>query len=88
MPWFDIFVFSFAFQIIIAWLYDQSGGSVPVVMIFHFTSNIMGAVMAPVFAGIDRVTFLALFMSVAALFAITLVLIPQVKLRNKKAVTV
>ena len=88
MPWFDIFVFSFAFQIIIAWLYDQSGGSVLVVMVFHFTSNIIGAVMAPVFAGMDRVTFLALFMSLATLFAITLVVASQVKLRRKKAVAV
>jgi uncharacterized protein len=88
MPWFDIFVFSFAFQIIIAWLYGQSGGSVPVVMVFHFTSNIMGAVMAPVFAGADRVTFLALFMSLASMFAITLVAVSQVKLRRKKALAV
>jgi uncharacterized protein len=88
MPWFDIFVFSFAFQIIIAWLHDQSGGSVPVVMVFHFTSNIMGAVMAPVFAGADRVTFLALFMALASMFAITLVAVSQVKLRRKKALAV
>jgi uncharacterized protein len=86
MPWFDIFVFSFAFQIIIAWLYDQSGGSVPVVMVLHFTSNLMGAVMAPVFAGLDRLTFLALFMSLATLLAITLVGTSQMKWRRKKAV--
>jgi hypothetical protein len=86
MPWFDIFVFSFAFQIIIAWLYDQSKGGVLVVMVLHFTSNIMGAVMAPVFAGADQVTFRALFMSLATLFAITLIGISQLKLRREEAV--
>jgi hypothetical protein len=84
MPWFDIFVFSFALQIIVAWLYDQSGGSVPVVMVYHFTSNLMGAVMAPVFIGVDRVIFQALFMSLALLFALSLVLISHLKTRRKK----
>ena len=88
IPWFDIFLFSFAFQIMIAWLYDRSGKSVLVVMVFHFTSNIMGAVMAPVFAGADQVTFLALFMSLASLFAITLVAVSQRKLRRQKAIAV
>lgn len=88
MPWFDIFVFSFAFQIIIAWLYDQSGRSVPVVMVFHFTSNIMGAVMAPVFMGVDQIAYQALFISLAALFAISLVMVSQLRLRREKAIAV
>src|SRR5688572_15253601 len=39
--WFDIFIFSFAMQIIIAWLYERSGKSVPAVMVFHFASNLL-----------------------------------------------
>ncbi len=74
MNWFDIFIFSFSFQIIIAWLYDHSGGKVPVVMLFHFTSNVMVVIMAPVFLGADQVMFRVLFILVASLFAVMLVL--------------
>lgn len=88
MYWFDIFVFSFAFQIIIAWVYDRSGGSVPAVMLFHFTSNVLGAVMFPVFAGADRVMFYALFVSLAVMLAIMLVMFSQFKTQPKEAVAV
>ena len=70
--WFDIFLFSFAFQIIIAWIYGRSRQSVLAVMAFHFASNIMGATMYPVFPAHDRVMFYALFMGVAALLALVL----------------
>jgi len=85
MDWFDIFIFSFAFQIIIAWLYDRSGGSVPVVMVFHFMSNILGATMPVVFLGADQVMYRILFVSVASLFAVMLVGVPQLKMRQRKA---
>jgi hypothetical protein len=84
IDWFDIFIFTFPFQIIIAWLYDHSGGKVPVVMLFHFTSNIMAVVMVPVFLGADQVTFRALFVLVATLFAMSLVWFSQVKIRQIK----
>ena len=84
MNWFDIFIFTFPFQIVIAWLYDHSGGKVPVVMLFHFTSNVMAVVMAPVFLGVDQVTFRALFTLVATLFAMSLVWLPQIKIRQAK----
>src|SRR5258706_11966094 len=79
---FDIFVFSFAFQIIIAWLYDRSGKSVPVVMLFHFTSNVLGAIMFPVFVGAERLMFYALFVSLALVFALVLVWYTQSKFGN------
>lgn len=81
--WFDIFVFAFAFQIIIAWLYQRSGKSVPVVMLFHFGSNVFGAIMSPVFAGGDRLMFYALFMSLAVVFALALVWFSQFKMHQK-----
>jgi hypothetical protein len=68
--WFDVFVFEIAFQLLIAWLYNRSGGSVPAVMLFHFTSNIAGSVMSPVFAGAERTTYYALFMGLASLTAL------------------
>jgi membrane protease YdiL (CAAX protease family) len=71
--WFDIFLFSFVFQIIIAWIYGRSRRSVLAVMAFHFASNVMGAVMYPVFAGHDRVMFYALFMGVAGVLALVLI---------------
>jgi len=84
MYWFDILVFSFAFQIIIAWLYHRSGRSVPCVMLFHFVSNLTGAIMYPVFAGADRLVFYALFMSLAMVFALGLVWFSQFKFREVK----
>ena len=86
MDWFDIFIFSFSFQIIIAWLYDRSGGSVPVVMTLHFMSNILGAALSVVFLGADGVMFRALFVAVASLFAVLLVLSSHFKTRLERAV--
>ena len=63
--WFDAFIFSIAFQLIIAWLYNRSG-SVPVVMTFHYASNVLaGGVMLGVFAGSERTQFWALFVACA-----------------------
>jgi len=83
MYWFDILIFTFAFQIIIAWLYDR-GGSVPAVIIMHFTSNIMGALLNSVFAGTDQVMYIALFMLIASLFAMVLVVAAQFKTQPVK----
>ena len=83
--WFDIVVLSFAFQILLAWLYDRSNGSVPVVMFTHFMSNIFGALMSTVFAGSDRVLFQALFISLAALFAVAVTLFWQRKTKQETA---
>jgi uncharacterized protein len=83
--WFDIFFFSFAIQIIIAWLYHGSGGSVPAVMVFHFVSNILGAIMSPVFDGAERMVFQALFMSLAGLTAVALIWFSQTRLKQAKA---
>lgn len=86
--WFDIFMFSFAIQIIIAWLYHRSGKSVPAVMLFHLVSNLMGAIMSPVFSGTDRLVFQALFMSLAGLIALTLVWFSLARLRQEKAAAI
>jgi hypothetical protein len=72
LPWFDILIFSFAFQLIIAWVFNRSGGSVPVVMVLHFTSNLMGSFMSPVFAGAERLSYIAWFMALATLTALVI----------------
>ena len=83
--WFDMLFLSFAFQIIIAWVYDHSDGKVPAVMAMHFTSNIMGALLTPLFAGTDQVMYTALFISLASLFAVALVVAAQFKTQSAKA---
>jgi len=87
MDWFDIFIFSFAFQIIIAWVYDRSG-SVPAVMTLHFMSNILGAAMPVVFLGVDQVMYRIFFVTVASLFAVSLVVFSQLRTRQSKVVAV
>lgn len=78
-PWFDVFIFSFAFQLIITWLFHRSGGSVPVVMLFHFVSNLMGSFTQTMFTGAEHMTYNALFMSGAVLFSLVLILTSQFK---------
>lgn len=73
IPWFDIFIFNFAFQILIAWVYFRSDGSVLAVMLLHFVSNLMGSFTSPMFIGIEHVTYTALFMLAATLFSLALV---------------
>lgn len=72
--WFDFFVFEIAVQIIIAWLYNQSGENVLPVVVFHFASNLLGTIMSPVFTGTERISYYAIFMGVAASFALAIVL--------------
>jgi len=54
-------------------------------MVFHFMSNILGATMPVVFLGADQVMYRILFVSVASLFAMILVGVPQFKMRQRKA---
>jgi hypothetical protein len=70
IPWFDFLIFSFAFQIIISWLFNRSSGSVLVVMCFHLTSNIFGAVFnSSMFTGTEWTNYRALFMALACVIA-------------------
>ena len=70
--WFDILTFTIAFQLLIAWIYNRSGGSVPAVMWFHLTSNVVGSIMSPVFTGAERTAYYALFMALASLAALSI----------------
>ena len=79
MPGFDIFIFSFAFQLLIAWVFYRSGGSVPAVMLLHFVSNLMGSFTFPMFTGADHLLYTALFMAAATTFALALIWRSQFK---------
>lgn len=73
LVWFDAFVFSTAFQLIIAWLYNRSGNSVPAVMAFHYASNVLaGAVMLSVFTGTERTGYWAWFVACAWVVALVI----------------
>lgn len=74
LPWFDIFIFNFAFQLIIAWVFYRSGGSVLPVMVLHLTSNLMGSFTYPMFTDAAHTTYTALFMAAACLAAIIILL--------------
>ena len=74
IPWFEIFIFNFAFQLIVAWVFYRSGGSVLAVMVLHFVSNLVGSFMYPVFTGANRTSYYALFMALASLVALVIVL--------------
>lgn len=71
LPWFDVFGFSVIFQLIITWLYNRSGGSVPAVMLLHYTSNVLaGGIMLQVFSGSEKMTYWMLFTMCAGLIAL------------------
>jgi hypothetical protein len=71
IPWFDVVVSSIAFQLIIAWLFNRSGGSVLIVMLFHLASNISGAVInRSVFTGAEWTNYYALFVALQSLIAL------------------
>jgi hypothetical protein len=78
--WFDILLFEVAIQVIIAWLFTRSGGSVLAIMVFHFTSNIVGTATSSVFSRIERMNYYALFMGLAGSIALVIVWRSQLKL--------
>lgn len=72
LPWYDVVFYSLAMQVIISWLYNKSGGSVPAAMFFHLMSNITFRVMGPVFVGTDKTMFTILYFACACLVALAL----------------
>lgn len=73
IPWFDMLLFSLAFQFLITWLYNRSQGGLLAVMLLHLTSNVVGGGLAlPLFAGLDQERFYVLFVACAWLLALPL----------------
>jgi len=80
IPWYDAAWFSpFVFQPIISWLYNRSGGSVPVVMLFHYASNLVFIFMDPVLTASDNPMYTILYMAGGGL--VTLVLAWKTRLK-------
>lgn len=64
IPWYDAALMTpLVFQPIITWLYNKTGGSVPVVVVFHFMSNLLSVIVSQVFAGPEQVQYTILFYS-------------------------
>ncbi len=73
IPWFDALLFSIAFQFLITWLFNRTGGSVLIPMLFHLTSNVVGgAIVVPLFSGMDQDRFYILFVVIAWIPALLL----------------
>jgi hypothetical protein len=73
IPWYEAFLMNvLVFQPIISWLYNKSRGSVPVVMVFHFMSNLLSVVVSPVFTGSDKVQYMILFYAFGLLAAVVI----------------
>jgi hypothetical protein len=45
----------------ISWLYNKTRGSVPVVFVFHYMSNLLGAITSPLFKGPEQELYTILF---------------------------
>ena len=62
IPWYDaVLLTPFVFQPMISWLYNKTGGSVPVVFVFHYMSNLLGAITGPLFGGPDVESYRILY---------------------------
>jgi len=73
IPWYDAVWFTpLVFQPFITWIYNKSGGSVPVVMFFHYISNLLFAV-SPIFTGADKPLYTILYMTGGGLATLVLV---------------
>ncbi|HKY47791.1 MAG TPA: CPBP family intramembrane glutamic endopeptidase [Acidimicrobiia bacterium] len=73
IPWFDAVLFSIAFQFLVTWLFNRTGESVLIPMLFHLTSNVVGgALVLPLFAGTDQDRFYILFVVFAWILALLL----------------
>lgn len=71
LTWYDIFIFVPAARVIFSWLYNKTNGSVPVIMVAHYASNLLtGSMMLQAFTGSERTTYYILFVSFACLTAL------------------
>ena len=73
IPWYDVLFLSFAFQFMISWLYNRTNGSALIVVLFHFTSNVLGALTHQFFTGADWTRHYILFIAVACALTALLV---------------
>jgi hypothetical protein len=73
IPWYDMLFFSVAMQFTISWLYNRTNGSVPIAVLFHFTSNVLFVVMRQLFTGADWTRHSVLFIAIGCVLTALLV---------------
>jgi hypothetical protein len=62
IPWYEGLLMNvLVFQPLISWLYNKSRGSVPVVMVFHYFSNLLSVAASRLFSGAEAVQYQILF---------------------------
>ena len=74
IPWYDFVFFVLAFQLLITWQYNRTRSSVLIVMLFHYTSNLIGAFLNSRFTGSDLTLFYGLFIAFAWLVVFAILL--------------
>lgn len=88
LPWFDVFGYILAFQLIISWLFNRSGGSVPAVMLFHYASNLLaGGMMLQAFPGNERQLYWLLFTACTCLIGLVIVIKEGTSLGKRSRLT-
>jgi hypothetical protein len=80
IPWYDFVFYSFATQLMITWLYNRTGGSVLIAMLFHLASNILPATMIPLFADMDQEPYRMLFVAFACVIALGILVATKTRL--------
>jgi hypothetical protein len=79
IPWYDVLFLSFAFQFMISWLYHRTNGSALIVILFHFTSNLLGAVTHQLFTGADWTRDYVLFIALSFVMTALLIVLPALR---------
>ena len=84
LAWYDIFLFVPAIRVIFSWLYNKTNGSVPVIMVTHYSSNLLaGGMMLQAFTGRERTSYYILFVLFAGLAALIILLKDGLSLGKK-----
>lgn len=70
IPWYDFVFYAFAIQLMITWLYNRTGGSVLIAMLFHLASNILPATVIPLFGDAEQELYRMLFVAFACVITL------------------
>ena len=73
IPWYDVLFLSFAMQFTISWLHNRTNGSALIVILFHFTSNVLGPVTHQFFTGAEWTRHYILFIASACVLTALLI---------------
>jgi hypothetical protein len=83
IPWYDYLFYSFALQIIVTWLYNRTNGSVLIVMVAHFFSNVLFATMHPLLSSADQGQYWVLLVIALSAMALGIVMATRGKMGMK-----